>query len=118
MPARMLHSVVFPAPFSPRSACTSPWRNSRSTSRNAQTPSKLFETWRAETAGTSTPAASPSSGSAVDAGHTLDGPVDQVGLLVVEALALLQAFRALVVDDRSRVGVECAVEQLGPEQID
>src|SRR5687767_4795838 len=126
MPARMLHNVVLPAPFSPSSTWTSPRRNSRSTSRSAQTPSKLLETWRALTAGTSagvsagtsTPAASPSPSSAVDAGHTLDGPVDEVGLLVVEALPFLQPLRAGVVDDRVRVGVERAVEQLWPEDVD
>src|SRR5688500_8424112 len=122
MPARMLHNVVLPAPFSPSSTWTSPRRNSRSTSRSAQTPSKLFETWRAQTAGTSagtsTPAASPSPESAVDAGHTLDGPVDEVGLLLVEALPFLQPLRARVVDDRPRVGVERAVEQLWPEHVD
>src|SRR5215212_2979148 len=122
MPARMLHNVVLPAPFSPSRAWTSPRRNSRSTSRSAQTPSKLFETWRAQTAGTSagtsTPAAGPSPESAVDAGYTLDGPVDQVGLLIVEALPFLQPLRALVVDDRARVGVERPVEQLGPQGVD
>src|SRR5262245_54839187 len=121
MPARMLDRVVLPAPFSPSRTWTSPARNSRSTSDRAGTPSKLFETWRAATAGVGPPAspASPwSEGSAVDAGDTLGGPVDEVGLLGVEGLALRQPLRPLVVGDRAGVRVERLVEQLRPQLVD
>src|SRR5215207_2342101 len=118
MPASTLDSVVLPAPFSPRSAWTSPRRSSSSTSTRAGTPSKLFVMWRATTAGSAAcpPAAFP--GSALDAGHTLDGPVDEVRLLGVERLAVGQPLRSRVVDDRSRVGVQGLVEELRAQLVD
>src|SRR5262245_7474136 len=112
MPARMLDSVVLPAPFSPSSTCTSPARNSRSTSDRAGTPSKLFERCRATTTGAGPPS------SALDAGDTLYGPVDEVRLLGVEGLALRQPLLALVVLDRAGVRVERLVEQLRAELVD
>src|SRR5215210_1900832 len=42
----MFISVDLPAPFSPRSACTSPWRRSKSTSSLATTPGNRFVTPR------------------------------------------------------------------------
>src|SRR5579884_307414 len=43
MPARIFIKVDLPAPFSPISACISPWRTSSCTSRRACTPGKPFE---------------------------------------------------------------------------
>src|SRR6266536_2311695 len=47
----MFESVLLPAPFSPRSACTSPLAASKSTESFATTPGNLFVIWRSETAG-------------------------------------------------------------------
>ena len=49
----MFDSVVFPAPFSPSSAWTSPERTSKSTSSFATTPGKRFVIPRIATAGAS-----------------------------------------------------------------
>ena len=49
----MFESVLFPAPFSPSSACTSPTATSRSTSSFATTPGKRFVIPRIATAGAS-----------------------------------------------------------------
>src|SRR5438552_18776989 len=48
---RMFDSVLFPAPFSPSSACTSPAAASKSTESFASTPGKRFVMPRIETAG-------------------------------------------------------------------
>src|SRR5512132_3474093 len=48
-PAITLIKVDLPAPFSPTRACTSPGRNSKSTSLSARTPGKLLDaasSWR------------------------------------------------------------------------
>src|SRR5215467_7046266 len=47
----MFDSVVFPAPFSPRRACTSPAAASKLTSSFATTPGKRFEIPTTRTAG-------------------------------------------------------------------
>ena len=47
----MFESVVFPAPFSPRSACTSPTPASKVTSSFASTPGNCFVMPRMRTAG-------------------------------------------------------------------
>src|SRR5581483_3749432 len=47
----MFESVLFPAPFSPSSACTSPAAASKSTASFASTPGKRFVIPRIETAG-------------------------------------------------------------------
>src|SRR6478609_7567415 len=47
----MFESVLFPAPFSPSSACTSPGAASKSTASFASTPGKRFVIPRIETAG-------------------------------------------------------------------
>ena len=51
MPARMLHRVVLPAPFSPTRAWTSDHRTSKSTASRAATPPKALQMLRASTAG-------------------------------------------------------------------
>ena len=83
----------------------------------AGTPSKLLEMLRTTTAG-APDALGASPASAVDAGHTLDGPVDEVRLLGVQGLALRQPLGALVVDDRAGVRVQRLVEQLRAELVD
>ena len=50
-PARILTSVLFPAPFSPTSAWTSDGRSSIDTSDRACVAPKRLETWRSATAG-------------------------------------------------------------------
>src|ERR1044071_8692273 len=47
----MFESVLFPAPFSPSSACTSPAAASNDTLSFASTPGKRFVMWCIETAG-------------------------------------------------------------------
>src|SRR6187455_2131195 len=47
----MFESVLFPAPFSPSRACTSPGAASKSTPSFATTPGKRFVIPRIETAG-------------------------------------------------------------------
>src|SRR6478672_5665703 len=49
----MFMSVDFPAPFSPRSACTSPWRRSKSTRSLASTPGKRLVIPRSSSRGAS-----------------------------------------------------------------
>jgi hypothetical protein len=50
-PVRMFESVLLPAPFSPRRACTSPAAASKSTASFASTPGKRFVIPCIETAG-------------------------------------------------------------------
>src|SRR6516162_2617448 len=50
-PARILTSVLLPAPFSPRSACTVPGKISRLTSASARTPPYRLEMCKAATTG-------------------------------------------------------------------
>src|SRR2546428_2433373 len=92
MPAITLLSVVLPAPFSPRRACTSPRASAKSTWSRARASSKLLVIPRASTTGpaasregTEPSAASPSVGTAAGTGlryaaHALDCEVDGVGL--------------------------------------
>src|SRR6266516_7288528 len=99
----MLESVVFPAPFSPRRACTSPAEASKSTRSLASTPGKRLVIPRIETAGTREAPGSPaplgcdlSSGDPGSptllalrvADHALDEPIDRVQLLDGQLLAL------------------------------
>src|SRR5215469_913142 len=69
----MLESVDFPAPFSPSSACTSPWDASKSTSSFATTPGNRFVIPRSVTAD-----------GMVDAGRGT-GPARQVEPLALRA---------------------------------
>ena len=48
-------SVLLPAPFSPKSACTSPARTSKSTSSLATTPGNLFVMPRISSNGIASP---------------------------------------------------------------
>src|SRR6266508_5199965 len=116
----MFERVVFPAPFSPSSAWTSPFRSSRSTPSRAGAPSKLLLIPRARTttpsegASAGSRAGSPSVGIAAgtslrDPAHALDRPVDLVGLLRGEGLAGLQLLGAVGRLQRPGVGVEPAV---------
>src|SRR6476660_4916088 len=52
-PARIFMSVLFPAPFSPMKACTSPGQIRRSTFLRARTPGKLLLIWRTSRSGRS-----------------------------------------------------------------
>src|SRR5688572_24378055 len=112
----MLDKVVLPAPFSPSSACTSPFRSSSVTRRRAGTASNDLLTSVTVTAGSptvtvngpssATSLASPAATeSATNAGDALDCPVDEVRALVVDGLAVREALRARGVDQRPGVGV-------------
>src|SRR4051794_2358073 len=110
----MFESVVLPAPFSPRSAWTSPAAASKSTSSFATTAGKRLVIPRSATAGGGGEAcASPPSGeSALGAtDHAFDEPVHGVQVLDREALSLLHAELALLVVERTGELVEAALQQ-------
>src|ERR1700722_4945696 len=52
-PARIFISVLFPAPFSPMKACTSPGQMLRLTFLRTRTPGKLLHIWRTSRIGRS-----------------------------------------------------------------
>src|SRR3954451_23070736 len=111
----MFESVVFPAPFSPRSAWTSPAAASKSTSSFATTAGNRLVIPRSATAGGGGEAcASPPPGeSALGAtDHAFDEPVHRVQILDREPLPLLDAELALLVVQRTGELVELAVEDL------
>src|SRR5919108_3631021 len=123
----MFESVLFPAPFSPRGACTSPTAASKSTRSLARTPGNCFVMPRILTAGTEgapgPPAplvdtsfrAAAANASALGApDDALDEPVHRVQLLHRQALALRHPQLPLLVVERSRELVELAGDQLGP----
>src|SRR5579884_280341 len=133
----MFESVLFPAPFSPRSACTSPAAASKSTPSFATTPGKRFTIPRAATAASGEAAVArpaplvvcPSTGSravspkAAPAGPLLAGgapdhalhepvhPVEAVGAALqhLHPDALRHAQLAVLVVQRARELVERAV---------
>src|SRR4249919_221877 len=123
----MFESVVFPAPFSPSSACTSPTAASKSTRSLATTPGKRFVICRMETAGTEeapaepTPlvwswsrrggCASPTRLALRAADHALDEPVHGVQILDRQLLASRNSQLALLVVERSRELVELPRDQ-------
>src|ERR1700730_4928017 len=102
----MFESVLFPAPFSPSRACTSPAWISRSTSAFATTPGKRFVTPRSVTAGTGPAVALRGSltrgrsalGRADDA---LDEPVHGEDVAQAQLLALGHTQLARLVVDRA-----------------
>src|SRR6266550_1237889 len=106
----MFDSVVFPAPFSPSSAWTSPAAASKSTSSLATTAGKRLVIPRRATAGGGGEACtSPPGLSALGAtDHTFDEPVHRVQVLDRHALPLLQAQLALLVVERACELVELA----------
>src|SRR5215211_3157016 len=120
----MFESVVFPAPFSPSSACTSPAAASKSTRSFASTPGKRLLMPRIATAGTGeapvVPA--PPTRSSLESGElallalraadrALDEPVDRVQLLDRQPLALLDPQLSGLVVERARELVERALDE-------
>src|SRR6058998_3817973 len=108
----MLDSVVLPAPFSPRSACTSPAAASKSTCSFATTAGNRFVIPRSATAGGGGEArASPPGLSALGAtDHASDEPVHRIQVLDRELLPLLDAELALLVVQRAGELVELAAD--------
>src|SRR5437016_3582315 len=98
-PVRMLDNVVLPAPFSPRSACTSPAAASKSTCSFATTAGNRFVIPRSATAGGGGEAcASPPELSTLGAtDDASDQPVHRIEIPDRKALALLHAQLALLV---------------------
>src|SRR2546421_13079967 len=118
-PVRMFESVLFPAPFSPSKACTSPAAASKSTPSFATTPGNRFVIPRIETAGTGGAPSAPLLSSSVGTGasprralalrasdHALDEPVHRVQVLHAEPLALRDAQLPLLVVERASELVE------------
>src|SRR5437868_454349 len=114
----MFESVLLPAPFSPRSACTSPAAASKSTRSFATTPGNRFVIPRIETAGGGGAPSAPLRSSSVvtaialalrAADHALHEPVHRVQLLHRHPLALLDAELPLLVVERTLELVERAV---------
>src|SRR5919202_5405366 len=116
----MFESVLFPAPFSPSSACTSPAAASKSTRSFARTPGKRFVIPRIETAGEGGAPSAPLLSSSVGTGvsptgsafgvtdHSLDEPVHRVQVLHGQPLALRDAQLPLLVVERPGKLVELA----------
>src|SRR5205809_7824445 len=106
----MFDSVVFPAPFSPSSAWTSPAAASKSTSSLATTAGKRLVIPRSATAGEGGEAcASPPGLSALGAtDHAFDEPVHCVQVLDRQLLSLLDAELPLLVAERTGELVELA----------
>src|SRR5438067_2012410 len=116
----MLESVLFPAPFSPSSACTSPAAASKSTWSFASTPGKCFVIPRMVTA-------APRGAAVTDAGvgcsssalalraadDSPDEPVHRVEVLDGQLLALGHAELAALVIERAGELVELAADQRG-----
>src|SRR6266436_6492940 len=103
----MFESVLLPAPFSPRSACTSPSAASKSTLSFATTPGKRFVIPRSRTAGgaPSAPLRSfslrlgelcPTWLALRAADDSLDEPAHRVQVLDAQLLALWHAQLALL----------------------
>src|SRR3954465_9362832 len=120
----MFESVVFPAPFSPSSACTSPAAASKSTRSLATPPGKRFVIPSSLTAGavlafsgirrrTGRARARPVRGQLAlgAADHAFDKPVHRVQVLHVQPLALLDAQLALLVVERAGELVELAADE-------
>src|SRR3954468_13554252 len=120
----MFESVVFPAPFSPSSACTSPAAASKSTPSLATTPGKRFVIPSSLTAGgvlafsgirrrTGRAGARPVRGQLAlgAADHAFDEPVHRVQVLHAQPLALLDAQLALLVVERAGELVELAADE-------
>src|ERR687883_118793 len=100
----MFESVLLPAPFSPRSACTSPSAASKSTWSFASTAGNRFVMPRSATAGAV----------AVEGGEAMASPpepVHRVQVLDRQSLALRDAQLALLVVERSGELVERALDQ-------
>src|SRR6478736_10074731 len=114
----MFESVVFPAPFSPNSAWTSPAAASKSTWSFATTAGNRFVIPRSATAGAEGGEAGASPPSVVSAlGATddaLDEPGHSVEVLDGHALALGDPQLALLVVQRSCELVERALDQGSP----
>src|SRR5919199_4615678 len=115
----MFESVVFPAPFSPSSACTSPAAASNSTWSFATTPGKRFVIPRRTTAAPLGAAVAFSSAVCGRASltlgapdHALDEPVHRVQVLHREAVALLDPQLSLLVVERPGELVELAADEL------
>src|SRR5881396_23762 len=116
----MFESVVFPAPFSPSSACTSPSAASKSTPSFATTRGNRFVIPRSTTAGAGEEevggeaVTSPPGGLTLGAAdHALDEPAHRVQLLDRQANALPDAQLALLVVQGARELVEPLAEQRG-----
>src|SRR5438067_7953216 len=116
----MLDSVVLPAPFSPRSACTSPSAASKSTWSFATTPGNRFVIPRRATAGCTGGEASgeawtsplnPLALRAAD--HALHEPVHRIQVVDRQALPLFDAQLALLVVQRARELIERLVQKRG-----
>src|SRR5215210_3158388 len=114
----MFESVVFPAPFSPRRACTSPWAASKSTPSLATTAGNRFVMPRrataagmAETDGGEACTSPPILLALGAADHALDEPVHRVEILDRHALPLGDAQLALLVVERAGELVERPVDQ-------
>src|SRR6266852_5623454 len=114
----MLDSVVFPAPFSPRSACTSPAAASKSTWSFATTAGKRFVIPRSATAielGGEARPSPPTELSALGAtDDASDEPVHCIEVLDGQPVALRDAQLALLVVHRTCELVERALDQGGP----
>src|SRR5918911_3414336 len=116
----MFESVLFPAPFSPSRACTSPAAASKSTRSFARTPGKRFVIPCIETAGAGGAPSAPLLSSSVGTGvsptgsafgvtdHSLDEPVHRVQVLHGQPLALRDAQLPLLVVERPGELVELA----------
>src|SRR5712691_5007829 len=122
---RMFESVLFPAPFSPSSACTSPAAASRSTESFASTPGKCLVIPRMRTAGEAPGSPAPLAAGTEGAwcptglagrGNVGDGPDDalheplhRVQVLDPEALSFRDRDLAALVVDRAAELVEAVV---------
>src|SRR6266542_1104882 len=104
----MFESVVFPAPFSPSSACTSPSAASKSTWSFATTGSIAVEESGEAPA---SPLIRASALGAAD--HASDEPIHRVQVLDRQPLAFPYAEFAFLVVQRTRELVEAALDQGG-----
>src|SRR5437870_13226472 len=114
----MLDSVVFPAPFSPSRACTSPCAASKSTWSFATTAGNRFVIPRRATAADMVGGSggeawtSPPTESALGAAdHAFDEPVHRVEVLDRQALPFRNTQLALLVVERTCELVERALDQ-------
>src|SRR5579883_1530295 len=76
-PARIFIRVLFPAPFSPQTACTSPAGAASDTSRSARTPPKFLAMCRISSRGDSAVAGAPLSRSARFGSGLMGGSIRQ-----------------------------------------
>src|SRR5438105_15748155 len=120
----MFERVLFPAPFSPSNACTSPGSASKPTESFASTPGKRLVIPRIETAGEAPGSPAPLPVSVVGAGcptglarrrnvgdgpdDSLDEPLHRIQVLDPEALALRDHQLAALVVERAGELVEVA----------